>query len=133
MNQVLGMKGWKSYLLWEGIPFLLLLFVFGSISAVNWDYESKLITPDNGASDWTSVHLGPILLAYAMGLALVASILLFVVRIIAIRIASPNLSLAFTYVSLIAIAILFIFPGLFIIILGPAAITMQEQMRIMPR
>jgi hypothetical protein len=130
MNQVLGMKGWKSYLLWEGIPFLLLLFVFGSISAVNWDYESKLITPDNGSSEWTGVHMGLLLLAYAMGLALVASVLLFVVRIIAIRIANPNISMAFTFVSLIVITILFIFPGLFIIILGPASITMMEQMRV---
>lgn len=127
------MKGWKSYLLWEGIPFLLLLFVFGSISAVNWDYESKLITPDNSASDWTNVHLGLMLLAMAMVLAIIASVLLFVVRIIAVRITSPNLSLAFTYVSLIAISILFIFPGLFIIILGPAGITMIEQTRVVPR
>ncbi|SRR5258707_10811557 len=133
MNETLGMKGWKSYLLWEGIPFLLPLFVFGYISAVNWDYESKLITPDNGASDWTGVHMGLIFLAMAMGLALIASVLLFVVRIIAGRLASPNLSMAFMFVSLIAITILFIFPGLFMIILGPSGITMIEQTRVEPR
>jgi hypothetical protein len=133
MNQALGMKGWKSYLLWEGIPFLLPLFIFILISALNWDYESKLITPDNGATDWTSIHLGLIFIAMAMWLALIASVLLFVVRIIGIRIASPNLSMAFMFISLIAIAILFIFPGLFMIILGPATITMKDQMQVAPR
>jgi hypothetical protein len=127
------MKGWISYLLWEGIPFLLPLFVFGSISAVNWDFESKLITPDNSAPDWTGVHMGQIFLAMATGMALAASILLFVVRIIAIRIANPNISMAFTFVSLIVITIFLIFPGLFMIILGPAAITMTDQMRVAPK
>jgi hypothetical protein len=133
MNQALGMKGWKSYLLWEGIPFLLPLFVFIFISAINWGYESKLITPDNSATDWTGVHMGLIFLAMTMVFALIASILLFVVRIIAIRITRPNLSMTFMFISLIAIAILFIFPGLFMIILGPASITMMEQMRVEPR
>jgi hypothetical protein len=127
------MKGWISYLLWEGIPFLLLLFVFGWISAVNWDYESKLITPDNSSSEWTGVHMGLIFLAMATGMALAASILLFVVRIIAVRITSPNLSMAFTFVSLIVITIFLIFPGLFMIILGPSAITMMDQMRVAPK
>ncbi len=127
------MKGWKSYLLWEGIPFLLPLLAFGFISAVNWDYESKLITPDNSASDWTGVHMGPIFLAFTMVFAFIASALLFLVRIIAIRIAHPNLSMTFMFVSLVAIAILFIFPGLFMIILGPSSITMMDQMRVAPK
>jgi len=127
------MKGWKSYLLWEGIPFLLPLFVFIFISAINWGYESKLITPDNGAPDWTGVHLGLILLTGAMVFALIASVLLFLVRIIAVHIASPNLSMTFMFVSLIAITIWLIFPSLFIIILGPASITMMEQMRVVPK
>jgi hypothetical protein len=133
MNQALGIKGGKSYLLWEGIPFLLPLFVFGFISALNWDYESKLISPDNGSSDWTGVHMGLIFLAMTMVFALIASVLLFLVRVIAVRIASPNLSMTFTFVSLIAISILFIFPSLFMVILGPSNITMMEQMRAAPR
>lgn len=127
------MKGWKSYLLWEGLPFLILLSMFGFISAVNWDYESKLFTPDNSAPDPTSVHLGLILLAFAMGEALVASVLLFVVRII-IRFTYPTLSSGwFMFVPLVLISIFFIFPSLFIIILGPAAITMTEQTRTVPK
>lgn len=73
------MKTWQSALLWASYPFLLLLFVFGFIAAVNWGYESKLISLDTDASDWNSVHLGPILLAMAMGMALIASFLLFLV------------------------------------------------------
>lgn len=127
------MKGWKSYLFWEGIPFLLLLLVFGFISSVNWDYESKLITPDNGGIDWTDVHLGVLMMAIAIGQALIASVLLFVVRIIGIRITNPNSSMAFMFISLIAVAVFLIFPSLFITILGPAAITMKDQMREAPR
>ena len=127
------MKGWKSYLLWEGLPFLLPLFVFGLISAINWDYESKLITPDNSAADSIGVHMGLIFLAGSMGLAAMASALLFVVRIIAVHIAKPNARMAFMFVSLIAVTILLIFPSLFTIILGPASITMMEQMRVAPK
>jgi len=127
------MKGWKSYLLWEGIPFLILFFVFGFISAINWDYESKLITPDTSSNDWTSVHMGLILLAFAMGLALVASFFLFVVRIVARATGLNSSKRWFMFASLVLIAILFIFPGLFLIVLGPAAITMMEQMRIVPK
>jgi hypothetical protein len=129
MNQVPVMKGWKSYLLWEGIPFLMLLGVAGFISALNWGYESKLITPDNGASDWYNAHLGLILLAIAMGQALVASFILFIVRI-----TRPKSNSGwYMFVSLTVVAIFLIFPSLFIIIFGPAAITMTEQMRPAPR
>ena len=127
------MKGWKSYLLWEGLPFLMLLSLFGFISAVNWGYESKLFAPDNSASDPTSVHLGLILLAIAMIEGLFASVFLFVVRII-IRVAYPALSSGwFMFVPLVLISIFFIFPSLFIVILGPAAITMKEQMSQAPK
>jgi uncharacterized iron-regulated membrane protein len=129
MNQNLDMTGWKSYLFWEGIPFWLPLSVFGFISVLNWGYESKLITPDDGASSWTSVHLGLVLLGIAFVMALVAGFLLFLVRVIASRIAKPELNVSFRFVSLIVIAILLIVPGLFIVVLGPSSITMMEQAR----
>ena len=133
MNQVPVMKGWKSYLVWEGLPFLILLSVFGFISVINWGYESKLITLDNTASEWTGVHMGPLLLGMAIFNGCIASVLLFVVRII-IRFTYPTLSSGwFMFVPLVLISILFIFPSLFIIILGPAAITMQEQMSTTPK
>jgi len=133
MNQVPVMKGWKSYLLWEGLPFVLLIGMFGFISVINWGYESKLTTLDNTASEWTGVHLGPLLLGIAIIHACIASVLLFVVRLV-IRVTYPTLSSGwFMFVPLVLITIFFIFPSLFIVILGPAAITMQEQMSTTPK
>ena len=57
--KMLGIKGWKSYLLWEGLPFLLPISVFGFISAINWGYESKLITPNKNITDWHDAPSGP--------------------------------------------------------------------------
>ncbi len=132
MNQFFDLRGWKSYLLWEGLPFLLPLFVFGLFSALNWDYESKLISLDQNASDWTGVYLGPILLASATGAAAAASLILLTVRII-LRVAQPKSGGAwYMLFSLIVVSIFFIFPSLFIIVLAPASITMIEQMRVTP-
>ena len=123
------MKGWKSYLLWEGLPFLLLLFILGAISALNWDYERKLILLDNDASDWAGIHLGLILLAFALGQAFVASCLLLLVRF-----TRPKSNTGwYMLISLTLITIFLIFPSLFIVVLGPAAITMKEQMRAEPK
>jgi hypothetical protein len=129
MNQVPVLKGWKSYLLWECLPLLMLLSTFGFISAVNWGYESKLLTPDNGASDWSGVHMGLILLALAMGQVLVASFLLFIVRIVIRHVWPTSSSGWLMFIPLTLISIVLIFPSLFIIILGPAGITMIEQTR----
>jgi hypothetical protein len=124
------MQDLKKFLLWEGIPFLLLLFVFGFIATINWDYESKLISLDNSSSDWVGVHMGPILLATAAGQVLIASFLLFLVRVI----FRPKRNIDWVMVfPLVLIAVLFIFPSLFIVILGPASITMMEQMRVAPK
>ena len=116
------MKAWKSSLLWASYPFLILLSVFGLIATVNWDYESKLIFLNNSSSEWHVMHLGPILLAYAMGEALIASLLLFLVHFF-----WPKSYTTWFMVPLALITIFLIFPGLFIVILGPAAITMMEQ------
>ncbi|HUB66377.1 MAG TPA: hypothetical protein VL981_02690 [Candidatus Methylacidiphilales bacterium] len=116
------MKDWKSYLFWVALPLLLLLLVFGFMSAVNWGYEGKLLTLDASASDWTSVHLGPILLVMAMGMALIAGLILF-----AAWVFWPQSHVNWFLVPLTLVTILLIFPGLFMIMLGPAAITMMEQ------
>jgi hypothetical protein len=125
MDQVPELKGWKSYLLWEGLPFLVILSMFGILLAINWDYESKLITPDSGASDPVEAHLGLILLGIAMSQALIASVLLFIVRI------TRHKSKAgwYMFISLVLVFIFLVFPALFIVILAPAAITMEEQMK----
>jgi hypothetical protein len=125
MDQVPELKGWKSYLLWEGLPFLVILSMFGILSAINWDYESKLITPASAASDPVAAYLGPIMLGIAMFQALIASFLLFIVRL------TRNKSKAgwYMFISLVLVCIFLVFPALFIVILGPAAITMMEQMQ----
>jgi hypothetical protein len=122
MNQS-SMKGWKSYLLWEGIPFWLLFLCFGLISSINWAYESKLITLDKGSPNGTLSNLGLILLAMALGCAGVASFILFIVRIT----RPKSYGDWYMFISLTIVAIFFIFPGLFIVMLGPTVITITEQ------
>jgi hypothetical protein len=119
---------WKSALLWASYPFLFLIFIFALISAVNWDYESKLIFPDYGAPDWPGQHLGLLMLAGAAGLAFIASILLFVYRFF-----WPKAQAGWFFAPMIVITILWVSPSLFIVILGPAAVTMIQQMRSVSR
>jgi hypothetical protein len=129
MKSLLGSRGWKSYLIWEGLPLLLPLSLFLLIAAINWEYENKLIFPDSfSTGGWTSVHMGLILLAVALGMSLLGSLSLFLVRVVALRISNPGGSMAFAFVSLILVTILWILPALFIVILGPASITMIDQM-----
>jgi hypothetical protein len=100
------------------------LFVFGFIAAINWDYESKLVTLDNNAPDWSGIHLGQIVLAIALGQTLIACFLLFLLCLF-----WPKSYLTWFLAPLTLVTILLIFPSLFIVILGPAGITMVEQMR----
>ena len=123
------MKSWMLCLFWEGIPFLLLFFILGSLALLNWDYENKLISLDNGASDWTGAYMGPILLGSALGLATLASLLLFMARL---SHPKPGMSWALG-IRLGFIAVFLIFPSLSVVVLGPAAITMMEQMRNLPK
>jgi hypothetical protein len=126
MNLSPEMKGWKSYVFWEGLPFLTLVFLFGFISVINWQYESKLFTRDVQGADWTDSNLGLILLATAVGQALFAALILFIVRITRPKTGGGW----YMFIALILVAIFLIFPGAFIVILGPAAITMKQQMRV---
>jgi hypothetical protein len=118
------MKSWKSYLFWAALPLLILMLVFGFMSAINWGYEGKLLILDNSASDWTSVRLGPILLVIATGMALIAGLILSLVWVF-----WPKSHANWFLVPLTLVTIFLVFPGLFIVILGPATITMMEQAR----
>jgi hypothetical protein len=123
------MKDRQSYFPWIALPFLIQLILFGSISILNWDYMKKLVLPDESAFDWMDVHLGQILLTIAFGLACAASFILFVARL-----CRPSRKVGwYMAISLILVSIFLVFPSVFIIVLGPAAITMKEQMRTMPR
>jgi len=114
---------WKRSLFWEGLPFLMLLGVFGALAAINWDYERKLLVPDPSADNWSSVHLGQIMLAIALAQALVGSVILLIVRLL-----NPNvLSKTWLLVPLTLVFIFLVLPGLFVVIFGPAAITMVKQ------
>jgi hypothetical protein len=105
------------------------LGVFGLIGAVNWGYESKLLTPDPSGPGWNEVHLGQILLAIAAAQAGIGSAIL-----LAIRLLVPNVTSApWMLIPLTLVAIFLIFPSLFLVVLGPAAVTMVEQTRAAPR
>jgi hypothetical protein len=123
------MKDRQSDLPWIALPFLFQLILFGSISLLNWDYVKKFVLPDESASDWTDVHLGQILLTVAFGQACAASFILFMARL-----GRPKRNVGwYMTISLTLVSIFLIFPSVFIIVLGPAAITMKEQMRNPPR
>ena len=107
----------------------MLFGVFGFIGAINWAYESKLLTPRQGVTEWSEVYLGPIMLGLALLLSLMGSVILLVIRLIEPRITSSPLMI----LPLALVAILFIFPSLFLVVLGPSSITMIEQMRVAPR
>lgn len=129
MNQLLLMKGWKSYVLWEGFPFLVLLATFGVLSAINWNYEKKLLTPMSGVSDRDIAYMGPELLVFAVADALFASVIHFIVRIT----GPKNGSRWYLLIVLTVTAIFLIFPSLFIIVLGPAGISTYERLSMPPR
>ena len=118
----------KSYLLWEGLPFLMLFGVFGILSIINWSYESKLVERQNYGSTWSVVYMGPIMMAGALGMTVAASIVLFIVRL-----TRPQSSGQwYMFVSLTITAIFLIFPSLSIIIMGPATISIIESMAQVP-
>jgi hypothetical protein len=123
------MKGWPSHLLWTASPFILQIGVFGFLCAINWDYEKKMISTLGGASNWTEAHLGPILLMVAGAQACMASLTLLIARLC---LPKKNEG-SYMIVCLTLVAVFFMFPSMFIIVLGPAAITMKEQMTTVPR
>jgi hypothetical protein len=126
------MKGWTRSLFWEGLPFLMFVGVFGFIAVINWTYESKLFTSSSvvsDASNWNEGHLGQIMLTIAVGQIVLASGILFVVRLCTPSVTSSRWML----LPLTLVAVLLVFPSLFIVVLGPSAITMVEQERESPR
>jgi hypothetical protein len=88
----------------------------------------KLFSLDNGASDWSGIHLGPIMLAYAMGMSSIASLFLFLIRFF-----WPNSLQNWFFLPVTFITLLLVFPSLFIVLLGPAEIQMKEYFRSEPK
>ncbi len=116
----------KSFLLWEALPLWIgsLLFLF--LAVINWPYMSRLMMrsnhPDVGLT-------GPMLLGIALFIMLIAGGVLFLHRSMCshVQTMAPLLKSALGTLIL-ALALVILFVGLFVIVLGPAAVTMTEQM-----
>jgi len=80
---------WESYLAWEAIPLLQFPFLFVLVASINWPYESKLLLRRN-AADFNDIYLGPILLIFGLGFAVIAGFLLFLARLLLRRTFSPD-------------------------------------------
>jgi hypothetical protein len=122
------LKDWRRSLLWAAFPPLLLLAVGGMLAVINWAYESKLCTVRTDSHDWVQNDLGLLLLATALAFATFASAILFVVRILGPD-SKPEW---YMFTPLLIVTILLIFPALFIVVLGPAGITIMQSMRPAP-
>lgn len=124
---------WKSYLFWEALPVLILLFIVIFLGAINWDYEKKMLIP-RASTDFVQAYLGPILLGIAAVSALFAGGLIFVVRLCTPDLARPDRrAILFLGTGPLWLLIAFIVLSMeALVVLGPAAITMQEQMSQMP-
>jgi hypothetical protein len=125
--------GWESYLAWEAVPLLQFPFLFVLVASINWPYESKLLLPRN-AVGLNDIYLGPILLAFGLGFAVLAGFLLLLMRRLLRRIFSPNgrwylwLSAAVLGLGILLLTV----EGASTVLLGPAAITMRDQMTTVP-
>jgi len=118
------MKTWKSYLLWEAVPFVPLLSSLDFLVIYNWDYERRLFVPS-----FTVGYVGPILLLIAIVMTLTASGLLFLMRLFWPAPDNRNRRLLIWLLivpkGLCVLALLLMM--LFIVWIGPAAVVMLEQ------
>jgi hypothetical protein len=125
----------RGMLTWEAVPSLVSLFSFVLIGCINWDYEHKLLVSLTSARlSFSEANLGPILLLSALGMALIAGALLYVLRVLASRLFGPRRAWGYWIptVAVILLVTVFTVASNAIVILGPAAITMSEQMRTVP-
>ena len=122
------MKRWISYLLWEAMPLLLLLLSFGFISAINWNYEQRLIFPRD-VPDKVDAYMGPFLFLLAVGMALMASGILWLTRIFWPVTEQRNRQLIVWLVTVpnCLFVLLLLAMLLSIVWLGPTALVMVEQ------
>jgi hypothetical protein len=124
---------WKSYLAWEAVPILQLLFFFALIASINWPYESKLLIP-RVAANFVDSYLGPILLALAVAFAVFASSLLFALRLLGSQLSGPQRKL-YLWIPAAFLGLgtwLLIVGSASTVLLGPAAMTMRDRMTHVP-
>jgi hypothetical protein len=126
-------QSWKSYITWEAVPVLQLLFLFVLIASINWPYESKLLRLRTSA-DPADAYLGPILLVCAFGSSLINGLLLFLMRQLLRRIyGSKGTWYSWSAAVILGLGICLItVESAAIVLLGPAAMTMRDQMKSVP-
>jgi len=117
MNQIV------RSIFWSSLPLIFLAAWFILVAVLNWDYQVKFFEPVliGGHSDpW----LGPILLATAIGFGIVSCAFVF----LALR---QKVAKKWVWFSLsILVSTLLFLMALALLLLGPAAITMKEQMAL---
>ena len=113
----------RSRYYWEGLPLLMVFLVHASIAISNWPYERRMFTTDPAVPGWIVAHLGLILTATSIGLALFAGYLLDQLRISESR---PPYKSWSTLLGVSFILMFLVFPSLFIVVLGPAAVQMLD-------
>ncbi len=102
--------------------------LFAVVAAINWDYESKLLFLNKSSTDWVVVHIGPLMLGSCLGFSLFGSVVLLVVRLAG---GIPKSDWA-RFIIVTLVALFCIFPSMFIVLLGPAQISVMESMQQVP-
>jgi len=119
-----------SELFFYALPVWLPAGFFALISAINFDYERKFFEPAtvNGLAD---ALLGLKLLSVAAVASIASSVFLFVMRRnFQGRHSRSNAVIGWLYIILPGVvSFVLCLAAIFIVVLGPAAITMLQQMR----
>jgi hypothetical protein len=106
------------------VPFALAIGLFLLLAALNWGYASKFFQPSG--TDKESAYLGPVLFLVGLAFALVSCVFLFLFR--TSRADGDHVRMGGS--ALVCLACLMM--AFAFIILGPAALTMREQMTEVP-
>jgi hypothetical protein len=116
---------------WDGFPFALVTGLFLLLAILNWDYANKFFQPLPGHSD-DQYYLGPLLFLVAFLFAFASSVFLYLLRRVCSQTGGPS---GWDWVQVIGNGALFVvclLLALAFILMGPAAITMREQMATVP-
>jgi len=109
-------------ILWSCAPLFFLASWFIIVALINWDYQAKFFEPALIGAQFNA-WIGPILLATAIAFGIASSVFAF----LALRQKAAKKWLSLTLS--IFVSLLFFLMSLAFLLLGPAAITMMEQMR----
>ena len=122
MNRLAERRVYPSVL--DTAPFALVTGAFLLIAAFNWEYAFKFFQPSGTGRE--GVYVGPVLFLIGLAFALASSGFLYLFRIS----WADRAWIGICGSALVCVACLLM--ALAFIILGPAAITMREQMDDVP-